>query len=255
MAAMLVLPFHYPWTLPIHARKEATDLKDQLDHVSDVLLANIGQKRVVSVFAAMEMAPNGNVTEFTLQLGGALTAKDRKTTFDFSSLDTAHASALSAAHEVWADHVIERRFAQGRELAALTEDQLDMLIDRIEPAGAPLNHEIERHLFLLPRMAWMERNLRLEHPSKHTLLDAVRVAAPLRDMLDKEVAQALTWAQTESVRALDLSVWPQADQLGHDEKVVIAYRQTRWEEACRADRSVSGLDTKTTLLASGSPPT
>jgi hypothetical protein len=187
---MHVLPIALPALLPAKIETESAKLKLLLNAgVSDLIRESMSLNHV-ECWARFRFDARDAFKDLTVSLGRT-SPEDFKVKLDWSTFVGAHYSLKEVVIRHWLQRAVVRRMAWGRELAHLSDDDLQGLLIRCPPRiGLSMYSMARLQESFLGMLARAEKIERERNGSNHRKLQAIEQAKPLLELLESERAHA-----------------------------------------------------------------
>jgi len=188
---MHVLPVTLPALLSGMIDTESAKLTLQLNSMMAEKVQEIEGRKKASCFARLRLDARGDFDCLTASLERT-SPEDFEVQLDWINFSMARYSLREHVAAEWLNQAVKRRLSRGRELARLSDTELNGLLVRCEPrihsATYSTTHFQEAFLGLLAQAEIKERN---RTDSNHQTLQAIKDAQPLHELLAYERGHAI----------------------------------------------------------------
>ncbi|QFT59412.1 hypothetical protein FIU94_11315 [Sulfitobacter sp. THAF37] len=221
---MLALPIALPVTLEGQVSLESAKMKREVDTALPAKFRSSMAGLKLNLWGTFQFNTDDQFEKFSL-------SPDRlsKTSFplEFDSRTFSHAKNCleRKAIAAWLDIAVQRRIRWGRELAHLSDEELENRSFNylVEDFTIAYEHLPLQEAFLF-RLRKAERDLRQIAHSNHDKFNAIKKAKPLRVLLDNERVWAEKWADTANEDDVKLDYYG-ADKIPEAVHPIYAYRR------------------------------
>ncbi len=221
---MLALPIALPVTLAGQISLESAKMKREVDAALPAKFRSsmVGMK--LNLWGTFEFGKDGYLCKFSLS-PERVSSRSFSVNFDNETFSQAASSIEDQVVFKWLDIATERRMGWGRELAHLSDDDLEdrefsvLVSDYVTTRG-----HVELQEAFLFRLRKAELELRQISSSNHDKIQAIQEAKPLRELLDNERVRAEKWADTASEGELNLTHYD-AGKIPEAVHPIYAYRR------------------------------
>ncbi|WCE69471.1 hypothetical protein PL336_11740 [Sulfitobacter faviae] len=221
---MLALPIALPATLVAQINYETAKIKCEFDNALPERFRSSMKCATLNLWGTFHFDSSDRFETFMLSTS-AKTKFSFPIKFENETFSRARYTAENQVIAAWLDKAVEKRMKAGRELAHLSDEELNnrkfsnLLIDHVSA-----HEHIDLQEAFLLRLRNAERSLRCASTSNHEKLSAIKRAESMFRLLKVERLEAEIWARDADSDELKIDHWG-AENIPDDVQLIYAYRR------------------------------